>query len=381
MLAVTSDPLASLIAGFGTAISVSQAITEIALGGAHVFDFMVTALYEKGLDGQSPTEEYAAIVCSPGPALAPPQPANLVAMLEGLTTPNVVDQRYHAIVRMMWDQVQQSTPFRVASYAAARYGLTPSLATVPLIGPRKLDLGKALQPISATTSQAIGDTTGQIRATDDTLDVDPSFAPNVARCAVAHQSLLGIWSPWSMANIAIPEPAVQKIRLLSARLDCSAPPSGSVCDGTLTTDVSWDWTVRRPRQLQLTGRLYAAAKPGAAPSDVSVPAGFATSFPGGAGTLFTLTFNGTDAGSVPVGSTLNYVSDDMTSVQATPVVVAGPRRYRIAIPGFKLDFASTGHIGLALWGRGQENLTPQRGGDWSSEPLLASGRTVRPICR
>jgi hypothetical protein len=378
MLAVTSDPLASLIAGFGTAIPVSEAITGIAVVGSNAFDFMVTALYEKGLDGQSPAEEYAAIVCLPGPALAPPQPDNLVTVLEGLTTPNVVDQRYRAVARMMWDQVQQSTPFRVASYAAARYGLTPSLPTVPLMRPRKIDPGKALQPISATTSRAIGDASGQIRATDDTPNVDPSFAPNVVRYAVAHQSLFGIWSPWSMANMAMQELAVQKIRLLSARLDCSAPASGSVCEGTLTIDVSWDWTVRRPRQLQLTGRLYAAAKPGAAPSDLSVPTGLATSFPGAAGTPFTLTFNGADAGSVPAGSTLTYVSDDMTSVQATPVVVAGPRRYRIAIPGFKLDFASTGHIGLALWGRGQENLAPQRGGDWSSEPLLASASDPRP---
>ena len=378
MLAVTSDPLASLIAGFGTAFPVSQVFGDTAAGGVGAADFMVTALYEKGLDGQSAAQEYAAIVCSPGPALAPPQPAGLAAFLEGLTTPGAVDQRYRAVARVMWDQVPQSTPFRVASYAGARYGLTPSLSTVPLMGPRKLDPGKALQPISATTSQAISDATGQIRATDDTPDVDPSFAPNVARYAIAHQSLFGIWSPWSTADMALQEPAVQKVALLSARLDCTAPNSGSVSDGTLTVDLSWDWTVRRPRQLQLTGRLYAAAKPGAAPSDLSVPTGLAMSFPGGPGAPFTLIFNGGDVGSAPAGSTLTYVSDDMTSVQATPVVVAGPRRYRISIAGFKLDFASSGHVGLALWARGQENLAPQRVGDWSSQPLLASASDPRP---
>jgi hypothetical protein len=378
MLAVVSDPLASLIAGFGTAYPVPREVTGAVAIGAASFDFMVTALYEKGLDGQSAAEEYAAIVCSPGNGPAPPQPANLAVVLEGLATPDVADQRYRAVARMMWDQVQQSTPFRVACYAAARYGVTPALPTVPLMGPRKFDPDTALQPISATTSQVIGDTTGQIRSTDDTFSVDPASAPNVARYAVAHQNLFGVWSLWSAANVAAQELAVQKVRLLSARLDCTVPPSGSACDGTLTLDLSWDWTVRRPRQLQLTGRLYAAAKPGAAPADLSVPTGLATGFPGGAGVPFTLTFNGADAGSLPAGSTLAYVTDDMTAVQASPVVVVGPRRYRITIPGFKLDFATTGHVGLALWGRGQENLAPQRMGDWSSEPLLASASDPRP---
>ena len=378
MLSVASDPLASLIAGFGTAIAVPRVVTGVAVIGAGAFDFMVTALYEKGLDGRSAAEEYAAIFCSPGFALGPPQPAGVATVLEGLASPDAVDQRYRAIARATWDQVPQSTPFRVASYAAARYGLAPATPTVALMGPRKFDPGKALQPISATTSQMIGDTTGQIRSTDDTFSVDPSFPLNVARYAVAHQNLFGMWSPWSVANVAAQEPAVQKVRLLSARLDCTAPAAGSVCDGTLTLDVSWDWTVRRPRLLQLTGRLYAAAKPRSAPADLSVPAGLAISFPGPAGALFTLTFNGANAGSVPAGSSLAYVTDDMKSVQAAPVVVTGPRRYRITISGFKLDFAVAGHIGLALWGRGQENLAPQRMGDWSPEPLLASASDPRP---
>jgi len=81
---------------------------------------------------------------------------------------------------------------------------------------------------------------------------------------------------------------------------------------------------------------------------------------------------------VAAGSTLNYISDHAKTVLPSPVAVAGPRRYRLTIPGFKLDFASTGHVGLALWAQGQENLAPQRTGDWSAEPLVISASDPRP---
>ncbi len=382
MLGISSDPQLSLIAGFGTAYDfVSKPSERVAVAvppKVSPFDFMVTATYEKGLDGGGAAEEYAAIVCTPGPPFPVLAPANLTTLLEGLAAPAARDTRYRALVREMWDLVPQNTPFRIASYAAARYGLVPVGGTQALMNPRKKDPNKALQPISATTSQKVGDSTGQIRATDETYAVDPGFAPNQLRYAIAHQDLFGQWSTWSNAGVGPMEPPPQNVGLVAASLNTAAPSSGSVCDATLVLDFSWDWTVRSPKQVNLVGRLYAAAKPGVPPADTSLPAGLAKNFPSGAGGLFTVTFNGADAGSVVSPATLAYISQDATTLQTTPVIVPGPRRYRLTIPGFKLDFASAGHVGLALWAQGQENMMPQRAGAWSSAPLITSASDPRP---
>jgi hypothetical protein len=382
MLGIASDTQASLVAGFGTAYADPRDQTPLAvsLPKSSPFDFMVTAHFEKGLDGASAAVEIAAILCGPGPVMPPPMPANVAAPLDGLASPAALDARFHALARVVWDQVPQATPFRVAAYALARYGLTPAGTTTALMGPRKLDAGHALQPISATTSQQVGDSTGQLRASDDTYALDSAAAPNVIRYAVAHEDIFGQWSAWSTANAAPAEPKVAKVSLVAARLDTGALPAppGTVCDATLTVDLTWDWTIRSPRTLQLAGRLYAAAKPGAPPSDLSIPAGLQTLFSGGAGALFDITFNGSNAGSVPAGATLSYISDDAKTVLTLPVVVSGPRRYRLKIPGFKLNFASTGHVGLALWARARENLAPQRTGDWSAEPLSITASDPRP---
>ena len=380
MLGISSDTLASLIAGFGTAYSHTKDVTGSASIVTSPFDFMVTAMFEKGLDGASATAEYAAIICAPGAAPLPPTPANLSAPLDGLGAPVAVDTRYQALARIMWDQIQQATPFRVAAYAAARYGITPAAGTVPLMGPRKFDPGKALQPISATTSQVVGDATGQLRASDETYALDPTAAPNTIRYAISHEDIFGQWSAWAATSTQPTEPKVAQVSLVTARLDTGAPPAppGSVCDATLTLDLTWDWTVRRPKRLLLVGRLYAAAKPGLPPADLSIPAGMPSNFPGGPGAPFVLTFNGANAGTVPASATLAYISDDAKQVLAGPVAVAGPRRYRVTIPGFKLDFAANGHIGLAMWAQAQENLAPQRTGAWSAEPLVTSASDPRP---
>ena len=384
MLGISADPLLSLIAGFGTAYGY---VSKLASGDAppstnlpkvSPFDFMVTAFYEKGLDGNGAAEEYAAIVCAPRPPFPVLTPANLSAQLEGLATPAARDTRYRALVRAAWDLLPQTTPFRVASYAAARYGLNPVSGTVPLMNPRQDDPGKALQPISATTSQQVADATGQLSTIDETYLVDPAVASNQLRYGIAHQDLFGQWSTWSAASVSVGELPVQRVGLVAASVQTTAPASGSICDASLVLDFSWDWTVRSPKQVNLVGRFYAAAKPGAAPGDLSLPSLLPTNFPAGTGGAFAITFHGADAGSVPASATLAYITADAKALQTTPVIVAGPRRYRLTITGLKLDFGTTGHVGLALWAQGLENMAPQRAGAWSSTPLVTSASDPRP---
>jgi hypothetical protein len=386
MLGISADPQLSLIAGFGTAYDFvgmpdtpGRPVPSAAIPPkASPFDFMVTVFYEKGLDGNGAPEEYAAIVCAPRPPFPVLAPANLAAQLDGLATPAVRDTRYRALVRAAWDLLPQTTPFRVASYAAARYGLSPPSGSVPLMDPRQDDPNKALQPISATTSQQIADTTGQLQTVDETYLVDPAIASNQLRHGIAHQDLFGQWSTWSAAGLSVGEPPVQRVGLVAASLQATAPASGSICDASLVLDFSWDWTVRSPKQVNLVGRLYATTKRGLPPTDLSLPSLLATNFPAGTGGAFAIAFNGADAGSVPANATLAYITADAKALQPTPVIVAGPRRYRLTINGLKLDFASTGHIGMALWAQGRENMLPQRAGAFSTAPLVTSASDPRP---
>src|SRR5262249_52955791 len=149
----------------------------------------------------------------------------------------------------------------------------------------------------------------------------------------------GVWSRWMTADVAPAEPPVQDAKLLAARLDIVGPlpvPPASLCTATLTVDISWDWTARRPNLLRLVGRLYPVAKPGVPPSDLSGPGALAGAFPGGAGPPCATPSAGAVPGPVRGGARVVSVPSDGPRVQNAPVIVAGPRRYRIAITGFTL---------------------------------------------
>lgn len=365
MLGAASDPLFSLVAGFGTAFD-----------SVDGWDYMVTARYSHGLDGASEPVEYAAVVQAPKQATIPPRPANLGATFEGLTPPEIRDQLYRGVVRLAWDKLPDITPFRIASYAAARLAIDPPSDIVSLMGGRKFD-PLVPQPISATTSLANEQETGTLRSLDEGYRIEPASIPNRLLYAVAHQDLFGLWSPWSSTEHTLQEPPVQSARILSARFDVESAAS-AVCPANLIVDLTWDWAVRSPERLVLVGKLYAASKPGQPPDSPEIPTGLQKAFPGpAAGTPLVVNFAGNDSGSV-TGAMLEYISDDGKERLAVPVVVAGPRRYRLTIPGFSLDFTSAGHVGMALWARGQEHIAPQRTGPWSNEPTVSSASDPRP---
>ena len=382
LLGASSDPLISLITGFGTAFD-DEDIPGIDLADRSLFkdpsrsdwDYMVTAHYRNGLDGASPPVEYAAIVRAPGFAMAPPKPANLAARSDGLTPPQLRDQPYRGVVRLAWDKIPDKTPFRVASFAAARTAIAPTSAVVSLMGTRKYDPLVA-QPISATTSPDNEQATGTLRSLDESYAIAPANSPNIVRYSIAHQSLFGLWSDWSSVGHTLQEPPVQSARILSARLDVD-PAATPVCPATLVIDFTWDWAVRSPERIEILGKLYAASRPGAAPASLALPSGFQKSFPGPSGSPLSVSFSGSDAGTAG-GAVLAYLSEDGQTILAGPSTYEGPRRYRLTVPGFSLDYASTGHIGIALWVRGQEHIAPQRVGPWSVEPKIATASDPRP---
>ncbi|MBD1874506.1 hypothetical protein H6F75_13520 [Nodosilinea sp. FACHB-131] len=380
-LGAATDPLLSLMTGFGTALE--DLDLPPLLDGQYFsdplrsdVDYMVTARYEGGLSGRGRAVEYAAILFAPFIAGTPLPPTNLKASSDGLRAPNTVDQPWRGVVRLSWDKIPDNIPLRVSSYALARQQQVPAGGVVALMEPRQNDT--ALQPISATTSPEKEQTTGQIQALDETYPIASSASPNSLRYGVAHQDLFGVWSSWTVAGQNLQEPAVQKVTILSARLDMELPASGSICPATLVIDLSWDWSVRSLERLELVGRLYPQAKRGDNPPPGPLPGNLQKALGDAMAGLYSIIFGGSSSGTVPPGDTVNYLAEDGKTFLSGPSVLSGPRRYRIIITSFNLNFAATGHIGLALWVRGVEHRAPQRVGAWSSEPLVVSASDPRP---
>ncbi|MBE7380303.1 MAG: hypothetical protein F6J95_002695 [Leptolyngbya sp. SIO1E4] len=373
LFGAATDPLLSLISGFGTAFDdVNADAPSPTLERSH---YMVTARYEQGLDGRSDPVEYAAMLLHPDLAPMPPAPTNVTAKTDGHQAPDQVDRAWQGVVRLYWDKVADMSPFRVGSYAAARVYQAPPTGVVPLMSPRLGDT--ALQPISATTSEAKDEANEPLQALDDSCVIASTPVPNSLRYGLAHQDLFGVWSPWATVGHTLEEPAPQGVSILSARLEVTPPASGSVCPATLVVDLAWDWQVRSPRRIELVGRLYGQAKRDDPPANTNRPAGLQTALNGPVGAPFRITFNGEANGQPDANGTLAYLSEDGKSFLPAPLEIDGPRRYRLTIAGLSLDYATVGHIGLALWAGGQENRAPQRLNPWPENPMIVSASDPR----
>lgn len=384
--AAATDPLASLVGGFGTAYE-DENIPPIVLGDRVLFgdntrsdwDWMVTALYAKGLDDASDAVEYAAILRAPSLGLPPPPPHDLAARTDGMRAPDLRDSPWRPVVRLGWDKLPDALPFRAASYAAARAVDPPGTPATPLMGTRRFD-ETVLQPISATTSAEEGTLTGRLGAIDETLPLPATPTPFPLVYGVAQQDIFGLWSAWATDAHALAEPAVKPVPILSARLETATPPGPGPVAARLVIEFSWDWEARSPKEMRFVARLYAQADPGDGPPVPGVPAGLQKSLGGPGGAPFVVRFNGGDAGTPDPGATLRYIAIDAPGrpLRNNPVLAAGIRHYRLTIEGFSLDFDAAPRIGLALFGMVQENRAPQRLGPWSERPSIASAADPRP---
>jgi hypothetical protein len=119
----------------------------------------------------------------------------------------------------------------------------------------------------------------------------------------------------------------------------------------------------------------------------TLPAAFQTKLGGPFTNTFTLNFNVLAVNGAPTSGWPGYnplVHCQALNPTGDQAVAFGnaqgdeARRYRVTIPGFEMDFASTGHIGLALWAQGQEAIPPNRNGAWSDEPSLIAVSDPRP---
>jgi hypothetical protein len=209
--------------------------------------------------------------------------------------------------------------------------------------------------------QAEGDEQANfVHLTDRRLELPNNPGERHVHYSVATQSIFSLWSPWQGVDFGTHQPSTPPPRIVAATLAVTAPALGKVCAGTLTVDLTWDWTDRRPSQIVLEGRMYAAADRAELPPVPFPPAGLERAI-STAGAQVILNFSGDTAtvsgSSDPDPTYLNPEGDEEVAPGAAQG--DGVRRYRVAIPGFTADFTATPHIGLALWSRGNERIAPQ----------------------
>jgi hypothetical protein len=368
----SQDPFLSLVLGFGTAY-VATRDGQASPAGVP-FDYMITARWEKGLDGRGAPVEFAAIIPTPGAAFPPPPPANLGSELLGTLRPFQRDGDWRASVRVRWDRSPGLALFRTASFAAARASLAPAEPTAGLMETRP---SGGFRPVGINQAGTPPDPEfWRLHVVDRELGIPSSLGTRSLKYAAAVQDIYGQWTPWVAADRLLTQPDLEPVRLISAKLRSTPPASGSVCATDLELEFIWDWRIRTPRVIRFAGSLYAAADHGSPPPSTTVPAGLDRSL-GGGGSLLEVTF----AGDVPTApGTIIIGLSEGGDAQAAFGAAQGDetRRYRLTLPGVSLDFGSTGHIGLALWAQGQELIPPQRTTSWSEQPTVVTTSDPRP---
>jgi hypothetical protein len=378
LLAAGTDPWYSLALGFGTAYAASAGTIAAAASDALLYDYMVTARWEKGLDGVSALYEMAALVPTPTQAAACPTPANLSAALMGYLRPLDVDLDWRCSVRTSWDRFVDNEIFRPRTYAFVRVGLSPAEAPKVLMQPRASG-GLRYLVINGAASDPLPDDWWQLDGVDRELPIPLPATQRTNRYGICQQDIYGQWSPWSTTDITVAEPAVDDVRIVSASLRPSLPanPNSSICAATLTIEFLWDWRIRRPDKIRFNGRLYPASTHGDPPPNLVMPNALQRDLSGSGATL-ELHFTGDTPDAAPDVSVAALSADGRTSVTFGPQQGSGTRRYRVSVQNFSLDFATTAHIGLALWAQGRERIPPQRDGAWSGQPSIISTSDPRP---
>ena len=373
LMAASTDPFLNLVLGFGTAYPY---LPDAKILNVPRLDYMITAHYERGLDGASPPADYAALVPAPGVALPPPPPANLITPSLGLLRPLLTDGSWRASTRISWDRPPDSQLFRTASLAVARAGITPHSTTAALM--RKRDSGGyRVIAINNVKTDPPDPEAWRIHAVDHELPVPTNPGNMQLKYGSALQDIYGQWTPWSTIDTTVQQPDLDQVRIAKVALHPTLPAVGTTCSASLEVELFLDWRVRRPQQVSLVGYLYAATTHGDQPPSLVVPAGLPRSI-GGAQPPFVLTFNGADTPLAIAGVTVIALNEAGDAQVAFGAAQGTNRRFRITLTGLSLDFGPTGHVGLALWAQGQEHVAPQRTSKWSEHPTIISTSDPRP---
>lgn len=374
-MAASTDPLLAVILGFGTGFA-HQDIPTMTFSNRQLFgdknmshwDYMVTGLWAKGLDGESPPVEYAALIPRPRLALPPPAPGDVRLTELGLHQPDAPDYPWTAAVRVSWERFVLENLTRVASFAFARSDLDSTGPADALMERRTVASGH--MPIGNLRSTDDPEPVRQ-SATDSGFPIPSEQGKVEARYGVATQNVFGIWSPWIIRPYTGQQPEPDRVQITDISLVPTDPgPPATVCHGRLQVDFVLDWRVRRIDTVRFRGRLFAATTRHDDP-----PAGFPVNLQTsltGAQTAVVIHFAGDNPSTTGVGASIQSLdAQGEKPVAPGPATQGQSRRYRLTVEGFELDYAATPHIGLAVQARQTERIPPSRTSAWSPVTKVA----------
>ena len=191
----------------------------------------------------------------------------------------------------------------------------------------------------------------------DDGDVPPPPSGTSYSYAIAAQDLFGQWSPWAAASVAFPMQPVVVPKLGAGTLAATANASGPSA-ATLTVDVTWDWTDREPQAIDLLISLYRPTDLTSPLPSPAPPGGVQFSLGGAFGPPLTLNFAGGSMPTVNLGASVSLVPPMPPPAPPPNPTLADVRTYRVAIPGFSLDFAGQQQVVAFVWTRGAQRITP-----------------------
>jgi hypothetical protein len=356
-MAVGGDPFLSLAMGYGTNVDEIGEPSAVAVQNQQAaFDYMVTAPYREGLVGGEPIE-LATLALRPLRVFPPPIAAGIESELRANLAPVIPDADWRASTTTRWDRAPKMALARTASHAVTRH--SPGDTAAEALLEKRPSQGH--HPITPALSPD-DDQKNFILYADRAISIPNNPGHRTLRYSVANQNLFGVWSVWKGAEVIASQPPLTAPRILAANFDVTAPATGTACPSTVTVDVTWDWADRRPGEIRLVGRMFAAANR-AATAPIPFPPPWLERQIGVPGTALVLTFAGDVATltGAPPGSELLYLDHQGDQeVAPGPAQGDGARRYRMHITGLTADFASTDHIGMALWASGRERIAPNR---------------------
>src|SRR5690606_8880523 len=97
------------------------------------WDYMVTGLWARGLDGHSEPREYAALIPRPRKVLPPPAPGDLALDFLAHHQPDAPDLPWKASTRLSWERLPFDNISAVASFVAARHDTAVAGPATPLL--------------------------------------------------------------------------------------------------------------------------------------------------------------------------------------------------------------------------------------------------------
>jgi hypothetical protein len=401
LLASGSDPYNALGLGFGTAYTVDDlkkilgsqsgstnynigqpASSYAAVGTVtlkrDISALMVSCEYDINLLGFKVSGEMADVVFFDGLQLGvTPAPQSLAATTLRLNPPLTVDAPYTATVDATWSRPAPLIPNQTvaASYAVAR---SSAAADVTLLNAQRI--GGGFMPFLASLP-ADDDSSAPVVFEDS--NVAPPESGNMLNYSVAAQDWFGVWSSWVETAASVPAAPVFYASVTDAKWTITDPTS-SPYPATLTVLFSWDWTTRRPEEVDLLIALSTLPDPTSPLPSVPAPAGTQYSIGGGySGITFKFSTDPTVTPTVPGGAA--YTVEIVPATPPTPPDGTPPPpmpgnlkvvQYKATIPGFSLNFGGADEAAAFVYAQSKELLSPS----WTvtAKPQVARLKSPTP---